>query len=599
MPYLTVAGYAGKQVTMQKRPALLSYRMRISLAMALFAIVPFLIAVIGFVYTEEPQLAQKVLSQHVQMLEVYKEQLTQGFQELQTKTLYVKNNTTIRNYLNRKQTLSMVEKLQFVSEIQEVERAISLDSNELMLRWYSDCSDYNYGGYIYTKEDLANLYAANEEYLTQILEMETNETLMLICGPEYGFEEHIVSVYTRIDNINGSDHILEISLPIAQMVYHTKVELPGTHVIGVCYEQGDSHQTVVLLGNNAQAQAFLEEYCLTGQSEDYYPLEVAAPAQLNGRIICLLQDAYVSELFFDSRMPLLTLVLVLIVMVLCCSYITSRLLTRKVIQFISHINNQLDHGVSEQDAENDGGDGLSDIAQRVRELVDRSREQGKQLEALELEKKRMELELLQMRFNPHLLYNTLGSIRYQIKDKRLIKSIDSLIAYYRIVLSKGSLLISIESEIQMIQAYLTLQTFAFNLQGISYVYDIEDGVKGFTIIKHLLQPIVENALDHGLRGMQGCGTITVRARLQDQNMVFEIEDTGVGMTPEQIVQITTNPSSSLQMGGYGVFNVIQRIKTYYGPEYGIAFFSEPGKGTLARITIPQEIIPDRNLPERL
>ncbi len=582
---------------MQKRPALLSYRMRTSLAMALFAIIPFVLMIVCYIAVEEPRMAQNELSQHVQMLEVYKEQLTQGFQELQTKTLYVKNNLTIRNYLNRIQTLSMVEKLQFVSEIQKAESAISINSDRLMLRWYSDYSDYNYGGYIYTKEDLSLFHAGNEGYLTQILAMETNETLMLILGPEYGFKEHIVSVYTRIDNINGSDHILEISMPIAEMVYSTQVELPGTYLIGACFELEGSHQTVVLLGNQAGAQACLEEYYKTGQSEGYYPLEVAAPTQFKGRITCLLQDAYVAKLFWDSRLPLISLVLVLIVMVLCCSYITSRLLTRKVIQFISHIGNQFGHDASEQDVATDGGDDLSDIAQRVRDLVDRSREQGKQLEALELEKKRMELELLQMRFNPHLLYNTLGSIRYQIKDRRLIKSIDSLIAYYRIVLSKGSLLISIESEIQMIQEYLTLQTFAFNLQNISYVYDIDDGVKDYTIIKHLLQPIVENALEHGLRGAQNSGTITIRARLVDKNVVFEVEDTGVGMTMEQIVQITTNPSSSLPVGGYGVYNVIQRIKTYYGSEYGIAFFSEPGKGTLAKITIPQKIASERSLPE--
>ncbi len=581
---------------MEKRPALLSYRLRISLAMVLFAIIPFLITIICFMSVEEPRLAQNILSQHVQILEVYKEQLTKGFQELQSKTLYVKNNQTIRNYLNRKQTLSTVEKLQFVSEIQQIESAISIDCNKLTLRWYSDFIDYNYGGYIYTKENLSDLYADNVKYLTQILEMETNETLMLIRGPEYGFEEHIVSVYTKIDNINGSDHILEVSLPIAEMVYPTQLEMPGTHLIGACFEQEDGCQTIVLLGDKAEAQACLEEYYKTGQSKGYYPLEVSAPTQFKGRITCLLQDSYVTKLFFDSRLPLISLVLVLIVMVLCCSYITSRLLTRKVIQFITHVGDQLGRGALEQSTEKDGGDDLSDIAQQVRELVDSSREQGRQLEALELEKKRMELELLQMRFNPHFLYNTLGSIRYQIKDKRIIESIDSLIAYYRIVLSKGSLVIGIESEIQMIQEYLTLQAFAFDLQNVSYVYDIDDGVKDYTIIKHLLQPIVENALEHGLRRAQNSGTITIRARLVDKNVVFEVEDTGVGMTPEQIVQVTSNPSSSLPVGGYGVYNVIQRIKTYYGSEYGIEFFSEQGKGTLAKITIPQKRASELSLP---
>ena len=588
MPYLTISGYAGKKVIMQKRPALLSYRMRISLAMALFAIIPFIIMTIGYISAEAPRMAQNVLSQHVQMLEVYNEQLSRGFQELQSKTLYVKNNLTIRSYLNRMQTLSMVEKLQFVSEMQEIENAISVDNDKLMLRWYSDYSDYSYGGYCYTKEELAASYAGSEKYLTKILEMGTNETLTLIRGPQNGAQKHIVSVYTKVDNISGADHILEISMPIAAMVYSTQFEQPGNHVIGACFTQDGDRQTVVLMGSQEDALTCLDAYYQTGHCEGYYPLAVSLSTQPQGQITCLLQNRYVMKLFIDSWLPLLVLIAVLIVMVLCCSYVTSRLLTRKVIQFIAHIDDQLGHEALEQDAVNDAGEDLTDIAQRVRELVDRSREQGQQLETHKLEKKQMELELLQMRFNPHFLYNTLGSIRYQVKDKRIIKSIDSLIAYYRIVLSKGSLLISIESEIQMIQEYLNLQTFAFDLQNIAYVYEIEEGVKGYTIIKHLLQPIVENALDHGVRGSQGSATITIRARLQENDVVFEVEDTGVGMTPEQIRQVTTCPSSSLQVGGYGVYNVIQRIKTYYGPEYGIAFFSEPGKGTLARITIPQK-----------
>lgn len=581
---------------MRKRPTLISYRIRISLAMALFALIPLVILIVGYIVAGEPQLSQSVLSQHLQTLEVYDQQLGRGFQEVQTKALYVKNDTTIRNYLNRMYTLTMPEKLQFISKMQDIESAISVDTNELELRWYSDYTDHSYGGYCYTKEDLAACYATNEQDLNLILNMEINETVMLIRGPEQGMTEHTVSVYTKINNVNGPDHILEVSMPIAAMVYPVHSDLPGNPCIGVHFTQNGESQTVVLMGNQADAQKCLETYYRTGSCQGYYPLEIVLSTRPEGRITYLLQNAYVLELFWNSRMPLVIFALALIVIVLVCSYITSRLLTRKVIQFITHIDQELGHEASTEHTSNAEDKDLSDIARRVRELLDRSREQGQQLEANKLEKKRMELELLQMRFNPHFLYNTLGSIRYQIKDKRIIKTIDSLIAYYRIVLSKGSLVISIESEIKMIQEYLNLQTFAFNLQNISYVYEIEEDVKQYTIIKHLLQPIVENALDHGVRCMEESAAITIRARLQDKNVVFEVEDTGVGMTPEQIVQVTTCPSSSLPTGGYGVYNVTQRIKTYYGPEYGIQFFSKPGKGTLVRITIPQKSASELNQP---
>lgn len=289
---------------------------------------------------------------------------------------------------------------------------------------------------------------------------------------------------------------------------------------------------------------------------------------------------------------LISIFVVLILMVLAGSYITSRLLTRKVIHFIEHVNYELSDEEAKKNYEKHKGKDFTDIEQRISELVYSSREYGKQLEAYEVEKKQMELELLQMRFNPHFLYNTLGSIRYQVKEERIRKSIDSLIAYYRIVLSKGSLFISIESEIQMIQEYLKLQTFAFDLKNVQYVYEIEEDVKECIIVKHLLQPIVENALEHGVRGTDTEATITVRARLQDENVVFEVEDTGVGMTQEQITLVTTKPPRGFQLGGYGVYNVIQRIKAYYGQEYGVEFFSQLGKGTRVVITIPRMIDTD-------
>jgi sensor histidine kinase YesM len=171
------------------------------------------------------------------------------------------------------------------------------------------------------------------------------------------------------------------------------------------------------------------------------------------------------------------------------------------------------------------------------------------------------------------LYNTLGSIRYQIKDERIRKSIDSLISYYRIVLSKGALLVSIESEIKMIEDYLNLQVFSFDIQNIQVVYHIDESVKKYMIVKHLLQPIIENALEHGVRGKEEGGTIFVNAGLEGENVVFEIKDTGVGMTPEQIKEVTSGVSGSGQSGGYGIYNVIQRIKAYYGPQYGVEFFA--------------------------
>jgi signal transduction histidine kinase len=583
---------------MKKRPALLSYRMRISLAMALFALIPLILLIVGYIVVGEEQLVQSVLSQHLQALELYDQQLSRGLQEMQARALYVKNDTTIRTYLNRMQTLDMSEKLQFITELQEIESAISVDNDGLALRWYSDYTDHSYGGFCYTKEDLAARYAGKTEDLDQILNMEINETLTLIREPENGTKKHTVSVYTKINNVNGTDHILEISMPIAAMLYSAQSDLPGNPCIGISFAQNSQSQTIILLDNRAEARKCLEEYFQTGDCGEYYPVEITATTQPEGKLVCLLESDYVWGLFWKARLPFVGMIIFMIVTVLVCSYVTSRLLTRKVIQIISHIDHQLGRENSEQDAVDGEDKELSDIAQRVRELTERSREQGQQLEMHKLEKKQLELELLQMRFNPHFLYNTLGSIRYQVKDPRIRKSIDSLIAYYRIVLSKGSRFISIASEIQMVLEYLNLEIFAFDLKNVQCVYEIDEEAEKLQIVKHLLQPIVENALEHGVRSSENVATITIRARLQGENVVIDVEDTGIGMTPEQIETITTKPCSSPVGGGYGVYNVIQRIKTYYGSDYGVEFTSELGKGTVVTITIPQERMADEVDPQK-
>ena len=106
------------------------------------------------------------------------------------------------------------------------------------------------------------------------------------------------------------------------------------------------------------------------------------------------------------------------------------------------------------------------------------------------------------------------------------------------------------------------------------------------IIKHLLQPIVENALEHGLRANGDQGTIWIRARLEGEDIVFEIEDDGAGMSGEQVDMVLSEPACGSVGGGYGVYNVQQRIEAYYGFGYGIVFHSKHHQGTCVKIRIP-------------
>ena len=572
---------------MKKRRSILSYRLRIALVMALFAIVPILAMSSGFVAAEQAKWENTALSQYLQILDSNKEHMDRGFREMESKILYVKNDYDIRTRLNRVEHLTLVEKLDLLFAMREAENAIKVNNDTISLRWYSPEITDAFGGYCYPMMNLAEFYGADPTRLKLIDQLENNETLTLIREPDTPQDQYQVCVYTKIINPSGPDHILEMTAPRDGLLAHTQPALLNHCFLGAQLEVNGKTQTILLYGEQKKALVAIEEFYATGVCADYYPLEAAITEFPNSSIICLLEADYVSELFRGSILKLTGFFALVIIMVLVGSYVTSWLLTRKVYQFIDRVDHELGDGVAIKNDQQRAEKDFLDIEERVRELALCSREYGKQLEAYEVEKKQMELELLQMRFNPHFLYNTLGSIRYQVKEQRIRKSIDSLITYYRIVLSKGSLLISIDSEIQMIREYLNLETFAFDLQNVQYIYEIDDDVRGLLIVKHLLQPIVENALEHGVRSSESGASITIRARLQGENVVLEVEDTGIGMTPEQISTITTKPSGNPLSGGYGVYNVIQRIKAYYGPAYGVEFSSKPGKGTLVTITIPQ------------
>lgn len=584
-PFLVTSGYIERLTIMKKRSSLLSYRLKISLTIALFAIIPFAILSAIHFNVEKTKWENASIKQYAQILDMTKNQIDKGVLELESKILYVKNDTTIRNYINNIQTLTQAEKMDFIKELRDVVGAASVESHNLTVRWYSHYSTQIYGEYCYPMEVLRNLHQNNNAALETIMELKSNEMCCFIDNQTDDLNQYSMYVYTKIINDRGQDHILGMSIPIEEMLYTDPIELPEDYFLGIYLPQQDRSQIVVLHGDRMLATNLLNEYIQNGSCNDYYPIEADSSELSAGRIICLLKQDYVFSQVVGSMMVITGIFLLMLILIVVCSNITSRMLTRKVVKFVERVNLEL-RNCTEDDNEPADND-FSNIERQVRELACSSREYGKQLEAYELEKKKMELEILQMRFSPHFLYNTLGSIRYQVKNQRIRKSIDSLIAYYRIVLSKGSLFIKIESELHMIREYLNLQTFAYDLKDIEFVYEIDDAVKSYSIIKHLLQPIVENALEHGIRSKNSSAVLTIRARLQDENVVFEIEDTGIGMTQEQISRLLTQPCDSLQGGGYGVYNVVQRIKTYYGPEYGVSYISKSGVGTCATITIPQ------------
>lgn len=217
------------------------------------------------------------------------------------------------------------------------------------------------------------------------------------------------------------------------------------------------------------------------------------------------------------------------------------------------------------------------------------------VEQVQKQKRKAELRALQAQINPHFLYNTLNTITWLASDKgmddisTLSKSLGKL---FRISLSRGAEVISIRDEIEHVKSYLTIQEIRYS-EVMQYKIDVEEELYQYTILKLVLQPLVENAIYHGIKEKETMSEISIRAQKMDDTegnewAQFVVEDNGMGIPPEKLDAINEGleEGTTDNRDGYGIFNVNERIKLYYGEEYGLYYESREGEWTRAVLTIP-------------
>ena len=158
--------------------------------------------------------------------------------------------------------------------------------------------------------------------------------------------------------------------------------------------------------------------------------------------------------------------------------------------------------------------------------------------------------------------------------------VTSLAKLFRISISKGHELITIEKEIQHAQSYLRIETFRYKNQ-FTYTFDVDENCLGYLCNKITLQPIIENAIYHGLNRMVDEGEITIRIREDGDDIILSVEDNGIGMTEEQCQEILRKEPGDRT--GIGIKNVNDRIKIYFGEEYGLTITSELDELSLIHI----------------
>ena len=218
-------------------------------------------------------------------------------------------------------------------------------------------------------------------------------------------------------------------------------------------------------------------------------------------------------------------------------------------------------------------------------------------------KRKSEFDTLQSQINPHFLYNTLDIIVWMIENEQkaeAVKVVTALARFFRISLSKGKSIIPVRDELEHVRNYLMIQQMRFKNK-FTYTIEAKPETLELASLKLMLQPLVENAVYHGMEFMDGDGKIEVTAVRDGEELWLTIRDNGLGMTKEQVESLLSEQPhvTSRRGSGIGVKNVNERIRLYFGEQYGLLIESEPDEGTVIRIHLPavpyKEIVMRENL----
>jgi len=225
------------------------------------------------------------------------------------------------------------------------------------------------------------------------------------------------------------------------------------------------------------------------------------------------------------------------------------------------------------------------MLEKLRRLMDDMKQRERQ-------KREAELAALQAQIKPHFLYNTLNTIKYMasFQQARNIEEVaTSLIELLRGVLGNTKEFVTLEEELHYVNSFVNIQKHKFN-DKFTVVYDVEPELLRRKVLKLILQPLVENAIYHGISPLKEPGFIRVRACRDGDLMMLEVSDTGVGMTEEQLRRTMEFDvmKDSVRHGGMGLVNVHERLKLVYGPHCGLQLYSRPDAYTKVVITIPIE-----------
>ena len=284
------------------------------------------------------------------------------------------------------------------------------------------------------------------------------------------------------------------------------------------------------------------------------------------------------------------MLLALCLLALFMSVDVSRRLTRPVgtlmnaMRSVRHGDLTVSVAADRKDELGQLSDSFNRMVAQVNELMEKSLQDEKRL-------RKAELVALQSQINPHFLYNTLDTVVWMARSgnqEGVVSMVTALTRFFRISLSKGRDFIPLRDELAHVESYLTIQRTRYE-DVLSYRVEVDEGCLDIMVPKLILQPLVENAIYHGIKLKENGGDVMIRGHMDGGELLLEVEDTGIGMLPERLAEVFRSLEEGIgESDSYGLRNIHERLHICYGMAYGLEIESDYLFGTTVRVRIPKE-----------
>lgn len=397
-----------------------------------------------------------------------------------------------------------------------------------------------------------------------------NSTLgVLLVDMNYSSIEQLL---TKANTDNSSEYVYLMDSN-GEIIYHPKQRLIYTNLFeennmeAVNYEDG-SHQEI-----------FQGEKRL---------VTVKTVSYTGWKIVSVVPMSSLNMGLSSTRMFAIMLVSVVMLAVIILNILVSSRIAKPLKKLNDSVK-EWESGNMNPDIYVGGSVEVEHLGKTLRSTVEQLRQLMHDILVEQEEKRKSELDALQSQINPHFLYNTLDSIVWMIEGERYedaVFMITQLASLFRISLSRGKTIISIEDEIRHAMNYMNIQKVRYkNIFRIDF--DVNEEIYQYCTVKLVVQPLLENAIYYGVECMDGDGEIKVRGYRKEKDVYIEVCDNGLGMPKEMVQQLLTENNRIRKHGsGVGLINVHNRIQLRFGKPYGLEIESRPDEGTTVRIHLP-------------